>query len=328
MNLESPVLLWALAGLLPLILVFVFEYRHTQHALRVLAQGLTDPVVHRLIFWKWLLALVFFIMFYIASVLALCGWEWGEQAKPQDRNGLELVVVVDVSRSMVVTDVSPRRLDRALAIIQAVGDSLPAARYALVGFSGTAERIVPMTEDRLALVNGLNRLRGATGMLDGSRPSEGLDVGLASFQPTSNRNQVILLVSDGEFRSRPDSVLSQIRRRGIPLAVLGTGTLVGGPIPRADGAWELDAAGRQVYSRLDEAALQDFARQTRGVYVNAASGDPSGTLSSWLVQFQQQSEQQGFRLVPVERESFFIAVALFFLVAFILVRSIRWRTLW
>ena len=328
MSLETPSALLALLGLLPIVLAFVFEYRHTLHALHHLNQSWDEPMAHRLIFLKWLFGLICFVVFYLASVLALMGWQWGETAKPYDRTGLEVVVVMDVSRSMQAQDVAPSRQDRAIEILDKVLHDMPTVRFAVVGFAGGAMRLVPMTEDHVALINGLKRLRQGLDVRPSSQPGEGLDLALASFHPGSNRNQVLLLVSDGEFMGPPtNQALNELRRRGIPILVLGTGTVEGGRIP-ADGAWLQDASGQEVLSRLDEVGLRQLARNSRGAYVAATTLDPADELGVWLKQYLKDSEQQGFRLVPVTHQPLFLGLALIALTAFVLLRAIRWRTLW
>jgi Ca-activated chloride channel family protein len=340
-NLESPGVLFALFGLIPLVFVFLYEYRHARTALRQLGRAADDETVRNLLFGRWLVGLVCFGGFYVASILALAGWEWGEQASQRDRSAMELVVVVDRSRSMRARDVQPDRLSRGLELARAVVDALPDSRVALVTFDSRVFKPVPMTEDRLSLDTALAALRAgsqaveldaappAPGGAGGSHLAQALDLALASFQLRSQRNQAMILVSDGEFTgSSIQPMVNQARRRGIPLAVIGTGLAEPSRIPLADGGWLQDSGGRTVQTRLQEAALRDLAERTRGWYVNAADADPAGQLAERLGQFVERSAREGFILVPVNRDYLFVILALVFLAGYLGVRAIRWRSIW
>lgn len=329
MSIESPLVLLGLIGLAPIILVFLFEYRHTSVALQHLGQNWSEPGMRKVIFVKWLLGLVFFGLFYLLSILALSGWEWGEQPLPRDRSGLEVMVVVDVSRSMRVEDMRPHRLGRAVELVREVVAALPEARFGLVAFSGTAVKVVPLTEDRMALGNGLRHLGVLPMPVPGSAPAEGLDLALAGFPAASNRNQAMILVTDGEFTSyRYAAVLRHLRGRGVPLLVLGAGSPNGGQIPLENGASALDGNGEVVISKLNSGLLHQMAAEGGGWYLNIALADSVSQVAGTLQAYLKQSEQEGFRLVPVRRSPVFIASALFFLGLFVVTRALRWRMLW
>jgi Ca-activated chloride channel family protein len=297
--------------------------------LRHLGQNWEDPRVRRVVFLKWLLGLVFFCLFYVSCVLALAGWQWGERPRSVDRNGLELMVVVDESRSMRTRDLKPDRLQRGAALVTDALSALPEARVGLVAFAGGARKLVPLTEDRLALENGFGRIAREDPPVAGSVPGDGLDLALSGFPPISSRNQAILLVSDGEFTvERHEAALRAIRGRGLPFVVLGAGTAAGGQIPLANGAAAIDKSGEVVVSRLAEDRLRALAAAGKGWYVAATEDDPAGRLTAILSASLRQSEQAGFRLVPIDRTVVFVWAALASLGLFVLVRAFRWRATW
>jgi Ca-activated chloride channel family protein len=324
-----------------LVLVFLFEYRHTRSALRQLGRAWSDEKVKTLIFGKWLIGVICFGGFYLSCILALAGWEWGETASQRDRSSLELVIVADDSRSMRAQDNKPDRMGRGLEIARAVVEALPGSRVAVVAFAGQAVKLVPMTEDRLALDNALAGLRA--GKLGGENPNrilpangaggshlaQALDLALSSFQANSQRNQAMLLISDGEFTGpSPMAQINQARQRGIPLAVIACGSPGGARIPQSSGAWLLDGNGREVVSRLQEAGLRDLAERTRAWYVAAGDDDPADAMAKQLSRFVERSAREGFILIPVNRDYLFVVTALIFLAAYLGVRAIRWRSIW
>jgi Ca-activated chloride channel family protein len=273
--------------------------------------------------------LVFFGLFYLSCVLTLAGWQWGERPQSVDRSGLEVMVVFDESRSMRAKDLKPDRLRRGAALVSDALASLPEARVGLVAFAGSARKLVPLTEDRLALANAFAQMSAEEAPMAGSVPGDGLDLALASFAASSGRNQAIVLVSDGEFTvERHDAALRQIRGRGLPFLVLGAGTAAGAQIPLANGAAAIDQSGEVVVSRLAEDRLRALAAAGKGWYVPAGDTDPAGRMAGLLGASLKQSEQAGFRLVPVDRTSVFVWGAMVSLGLFVLVRALRWRAVW
>jgi Ca-activated chloride channel family protein len=285
--------------------------------------------VRRVVFIKWLLGTVFFCLFYLACVFALAGWQWGERPRSVDRRGLELMVVFDESRSMRARDLKPDRLQRGAVLVSDALATLPEARVGLVAFAGAARKLVPLTEDRMALENGFGRIVSTEPPVAGSVPGDGLDLALSGFALSSSRNQAIVLVSDGEFTvERHGTALRTIRGRGLPFIVLGAGTQAGAQIPLANGAAAINQSGEVVVSRLAEDRLRALAAEGKGWYVAATEADPAGRLASLLQGSLRQGEQAGFRLVPVDRTAVFIWAAMVSLGLFVLVRAVRWRATW
>jgi hypothetical protein len=110
--------------------------------------------------------------------------------------------------------------------------------------------------------------------------------------------------------------------------VLGAGTAAGGQIPLANGAAAIDKSGEVVVSRLAEDRLRALAAAGKGWYVAATEDDPAGRLTAILSASLRQSEQAGFRLVPIDRTVVFVWAALASLGLFVLVRAFRWRATW
>lgn len=208
----------------------------------------------------------------VLGVLALARPQWGERPAALARTGRDVLVLLDLSRSMNVTDVAPSRLAaarRAAAEIVAVS---PGDRVGLVVFGGSAFLQLPLTTDHAALRLFLD----AASSDDLGDPATDLSAALAAaveiFDHDGERGyQAVLLLSDGEsVEGDLAPALDDLRRAAIPVFTVGVGTPAGGPVPadtaESDEPYHRDYIGRIVTSRLEEAELRRIADATGGAF--------------------------------------------------------------
>ena len=242
----------ALAALGPLMSVRVSERASRLHAARAVL---------------WTAALACF-------AVALAQPRWGFRWQELRQEGLSLVVVLDVSRSMDAQDVSPSRLERARREVRDLAGMLAGDRVGLVLSAGGAYAQMPLTLD-YAVLDALAR-RASTDTLR----AQGSDLGAAIDKAAEllggdgqASDQAILLISDGEDHA---GTLTEAAQRaadaGIHLYTVGVGTPDGSPIPLAQGGFKKDRAGQVVISRLDEDALRQLAEIGQGAYVRSVAG--------------------------------------------------------
>lgn len=329
MNMQHPEALWLLAGLPPLILVFVGEYLHTRRTLTALGGTWLTDSAQSTVFFKWFLSTLFFAAFYFFAVMALAGFRWGEQPVEQDRKDTDIVFTVDVSRSMLASDAYPTRLQRAAELVQGLLQDIPSSRAALVVFKGKAQVLVPMTEDLIAIENALRYLGPELTSVPGTDVEEALRTSLAAFPAGSNRHQLVVLLSDGEgLEGNPNDLAIEAKRQGVVVITIGLGKSEGSGVALGDGSVLQDANGVPVITRLDATSLKRIADQSGGTYLEASEAGIFNRLVDEVQGFQSRREHEGFRLVPVSRDAIFIALALLCLSLYLLSRSIRWRKVW
>ncbi len=205
------------------------------------------------------------------AVLAMAGPRWDYQDMRLFRPGSELVVLLDISRSMQVEDVQPSRLGRARQEIFDLIDRNPAVRVGLVAFASTAHVISPITEDTQSLRIALPSLSSELVKLQGSRVSFALErAGQLLEGQDEDSSRAILMITDGDFdEPNLETQVRELAQRGIRLIILGVGTEEGGPVPADDGSWLLDRQRNQVQSRLDSDLLEDLAEAGNGRYLEA-----------------------------------------------------------
>jgi Ca-activated chloride channel homolog len=318
MSFHSPHLLWLLV---PLLLLFSWEL--ARHATRTVASwpkiarawaGAFDVTLgpqhttaeNRPRIWLWFgLAL---------CIVALARPQWGvieEQVFDQSR---EVIIAIDLSRSMLAQDVKPSRLDRSKLLIQSLLDNLKGERVGLVLFAGTAFLQSPLSADYEVLREFLPELNPEYLPEGGSNYKAMLEASIQSFG-TSTADRYLIVLSDGE--STVDdwkSLSSSLKTKGVRVIGLGVGTSQGSFIPDSAGGFVKDDRGAVVMSRLNSTTLQELAQMTGGAYTDASAWvDLPGLLQTTVEAGKKGdfSEKNTARLV--ERFQWFLAPGLLFL---------------
>ena len=319
MTLSHPWILHFL-WLLPLVAVtFVVVYRKRRQALTRFAETeLLMRIAPEDSRGRRVLKAVLCLLALGCMLLALAGPRWGSHYQEVTQKGVDIVIALDVSPSMLVEDIKPDRLERAKREIADFLKVVKGDRVGLVAFSGAAYTQCPLTLDYGALMMFLNILH------PDNIPHPGTDLGSAvlgaikAFDPKSETDKVILLITDGEDNEKQGlDAAREAARKGIKIFVFGMGDPAGGPIPASNGkgGFVKDDKGELVLSKLDEAGLQEIAAVTGGEYVRSMAGD----LDLDLLYFDGIKQKTDAAVVKsgkikVHEERFFIfAVAAFLL---------------
>ena len=204
-------------------------------------------------------------------VIAIAGPRWDFTDVQLFRPGSDLVILLDLSRSMDVTDISPSRLTRARQEIQDLIEHNRHSRLGLIGFATLAHIIAPLTEDANSLRVLLPALSTDLVELKGSRLTEALARAqqMLAGQPADSSRH-LLLITDGDFGDgNLEEYAKGLTREGVHLHVLGLGSAEGGPVPGAGDSPLRQQDGSPVISRLDEESLKKLAKAGNGIYQRA-----------------------------------------------------------
>ena len=204
-------------------------------------------------------------------VVALAGPMWGFRWQEVHREGIDLIVALDTSRSMLATDVKPNRLTRAKLAVQDLLAALHGDRIGLVAFAGGAFVQCPLTLDYGAFAQSLEAMEVGIIPRGGTSLTAAIDAGLAAFEGRQGKHQALVLITDGEdHEGKVKEAAKRAAERGVKLYTVGIGTAEGELIPEESGGFVKDRRGQVVKSRLDEETLQQVAVDTGGVYLRAA----------------------------------------------------------
>jgi len=328
MKLEHPAYFLMLLVFFPLTLVALRNYFQSKRTLFVLT-GKSDK---DRFFAAYMVKCFFvhgtFFLFLFFSVLSLVEFSWGKTPVEEDRNGLDVVFAIDVSRSMLAQDVKPNRLAAAGDVAREIALGLPSARFAVVVFKGSAVTAVPMTEDRGTIEAVLDNLSPGLARLPGTDIEEGLRQALASFPAGSGRHRVILLLSDGGSLSGSSGAAAlKAAEEGVPVLSVGFGGRDGVTVKNQDGTFVLGENGKPVVTALYEETIRAAAELSGGKYFSAGDSASSGLILEEIQSFEGTRSKMGFRLVSISHYRIFLVLGFFCLAAHVFLRSYRWKNL-
>lgn len=308
-------------------LVFAWSERRRQRSLKQLGNpalvrrlmGDTSPVGRWVQRALWLFAAVLIL-------IALARPQWGEEVRVVERQGLQLVVALDVSTSMLAADVKPNRLERAKLEIGELMQELQGDEIALVLFSGSSFVQFPLTSDYATARTFLQGANPAAISRPGTNVGGALETALTAFDESSESQRVVVLITDGEAHdSRALDAARKLADKGVILYTVGFGSPDGATVPEFDFAGNMigakvDENGVPVISRLDEATLQEIARIGSGQYYHAASGTPVvPAIIEELAGLQRGAIGERSDVRRIERYQIFLALALVALVVSMLI---------
>lgn len=213
----------------------------------------------------------------ILTVLAVARPQWGARAVMLQRRGLDIVVALDVSKSMLAADVKPNRLARAKREISTIFDHLAGDRVGLVVFAGDAFVQFPLTIDASAARMLLDAVDARSAGRPGTVLAEAINTALTMYEESEKKFKVMILITDGEgHEGDPIEAAQAAGEQGVRIYTVGIGTPAGEPIPLMDESnqrqegFKKDKSGQVILSKLDEVTLQKIALATGGRYFRAS----------------------------------------------------------
>ncbi|MBL7068519.1 MAG: VWA domain-containing protein [Candidatus Omnitrophica bacterium] len=221
---------------------------------------------------------VIIIFALIFCLFALMRPQWGFQWREVKRMGLDILIAVDTSKSMLATDIKPNRLERSKLAIRDLVKRLKGDRIGLIAFSGTAFLQCPLTVDYNGFLLALNDLSISTIPRGGTSISSAIMRAVKSYEGGAKKYKILVIITDGEYHEGdPVRAAEEAARENIKVFCIGVGTAEGELI------WTTDKSGKRrflkdkeeniVKSRLNENILQKIALITEGMYVRSSGAE-------------------------------------------------------
>ena len=210
-----------------------------------------------------------------------------------NRKGIDLAIALDVSKSMLASDLSPNRLERAKQFIGKLMSEMPNDRIALVLFAGKAYLQMPLTVDHGAAQLFVSSASPDAVPQQGTVISDALNMSAKAFNSAERRFKAVVLISDGEDHNE-DAVKTakELAEQGVMINTIGIGSAEGSTITDpATGELKKDATGTTIISKLNEEPLKEIAKETNGIYIRLESSDAAVVL---LKQQLSQIESKAF----------------------------------
>ena len=278
--------------------------------------------------WRFRQLLLALIALIFGTVSLMRPIRIGTQQVEVQSQKADVMIALDLSKSMWAEDSPPSRLERAKYEIMEMVDAMPGYRFGLVGFAGNATVLCPLTSDLSFFQLTLQQASPYSISKGGTQIGDGLRKAMQAFAG-GQAPKLIVLITDGEDHdSRPMEVVEQIKELGIPIVSLGFGSESGSPITITDsqtGAKSTlkDLDGQEVLSRLDGELLRDIALQSSGAFIPAgvASLDLEGIVSEHITPIVLSNHQEN-QVQITEQYSFFVFIAIF---SMLLMVVMDWR---
>ncbi len=271
----------------------------------------------------WVKTVLFSAAFFF-FVIGLSRPQIGAKLKEHQTKGVEIMIALDVSNSMLAEDYSPNRLERAKLSISMLVDKLRDDRIGLIVFAGNSFVQLPITTDYVSAKMFLNSISTESVPVQGTAIGEAINTAVRSFSAQSEKSRAVVIITDGEnHEDDPVAAAKQAAELGVRIFTIGVGSPEGQPIP-VDGELLRDRNGEIVVSRLDEKVLQDVAEAGNGVYVRA--GNREFGLAPVVERIRQMDEEEFSSVIFEEFDEqymYFFAIALVLLVIEMLIGERR-----
>ena len=216
----------------------------------------------RITFWLTTVALVLL-------VIAVARPRYGTKKETMLTKGVEVVVALDISNSMMAEDITPSRLDKAKRLISRMMTQASGNKFALIVYAGDAFVQMPITDDQVSANMFLNQITPSLIKRQGTNVGEAIDLACRSFSDNEKIGKAIVVITDGEnHEGGAEEAARRASELGIKVYVMGIGTAKGGRIPAGkSGEFLRDREGNIVVTKLNEAMAQSIAAAGNGTYI-------------------------------------------------------------
>ncbi|MDR1586192.1 MAG: VWA domain-containing protein [Treponema sp.] len=331
LSFDHPRLLFGFVVLVPLVVFEALFFRRRfagtvgRGQTAVSSGDLPPPLLRRI-----LLSRVCFTLFLACFITALAGPRWGRDRTPGEyRRGLDVVIAVDVSRSMEIRDAGPgedrgecSRLERGLAVACEMVKALPGVRFAAAVSRSRGFVTVPLTWDSDAVLSFLEALDGSSLTGRGTNLESLVDAASGAFQPSFPARKAVVLISDGEALSGAlKTAVDRSAGEDITVNTLIVGSDEGGPVPEgklppsgtlARASGEPAREKEPIISRRDPALMRMAAERSGGIYIDGNRKDASALLAERLRSGTPESETRGTRRERKRQWPLFVIAAILF----------------
>lgn len=212
-------------------------------------------------------------------VLTLSQLQCGTHMEMMKREGIDIIIAIDVSNSMLAEDMKPNRISKARQEVRGIIDRLKGDRIGLIAFAGEAFVQCPLTLDYSAAEIFLDVIDVGLIPKQGTAIGDAIRIAGTAFEKQGKKHKVLILLTDGEdHNSDPLAAAEEAREEGIKVYTIGIGSSAGEPIPITDRngdkvGYKKDQSGEVVITKADEMTLQKIALTTGGKYYHATAGE-------------------------------------------------------
>lgn len=273
----NPEALYLLAILPVLLLLYIYFRIARKRAIKKFGNPkILEPLMPNVSNSRPTIKLVLLLLAIAFVIIGMARPQFGAKLQKSQKTGVEIIIALDVSNSMMCEDIQPNRLERAKRAISRLTERLSNDKIGLIVFAGDAYTQIPITTDYNSAKMFLSSINTSTVPKQGTAIGAAINLAMNSFSPQEESGKAIVVITDGENHEDDASgMAAQAKENGLIVHTIGMGLPQGGPIPvyNANGQKDYlkDNDGTTVVTRLDEKMLQDIALAGGGTYIRASN---------------------------------------------------------
>jgi Ca-activated chloride channel homolog len=317
----NPVFLYLLLLLPVIILLYIINEIRKRKALKRLGDvNLVSALVPEMSRIRPALKFLLLLVAFTSGIIMLSRPQFGSKIEDVKKQGVEVIIALDVSNSMLAEDIQPDRLTRAKQAISRLVDDLDNDKIGLIVFAGDAYTQIPLTTDYVSAKMFLSTINPNMVPKQGTAIGSAISLGMRSFSPGEDKSKAMIIITDGEnHEDDPVKEAEEAAKAGIVIHTIGIGSTEGVPIPitvNGKRDYMKDPNGNIVITKLDEDILKKIALSTNGNYVRASNSNIGlDEIYNDIKKMKKQDLESTRYTEYNDQFQIFAAIALFFLVA-------------
>ena len=323
---EDPIYLWLLLLVPVLVLVALLGHRKRKKQLKAFGEPelLKDLMPDVSAYRPWVkLGLAVFA--FALLVVMLARPQMGTKITHEKRNGIEAVIAIDVSNSMMAQDVVPSRLEKSKLLIENLVDHFTHDRIGLVVFAGDAFVQLPITTDYVSAKMFLQNIDPSLVATQGTDIAKAINLSMRSFSQQKDIGKAVIVITDGEdHEGGALEAAKAANDKGVRVFILGIGNTKGAPIPLQEGGYLTDRNGQTVLTALNETMCKEIAQAGKGTYIHVDNtNDAQEKLNDELAKLQRADTQAVIYSEYGEQFQAVCIIVIILLIAEILILDIK-----
>ena len=270
MHFYSPTYLYLLAVIPVMVIMMIWaEWRRKKKLLQLGDMQLVKALMPGASAWRRWVKFALMQLVIVALVIAVARPQMGTKVSREKRNGIEAIICLDISNSMLATDVSPSRLQKSKMLIENLIEHFTKDKVGMIVFAGDAFVQLPITSDYVSAKMFLQNIEPSLIQTQGTDIAEAIRLASNSFTKQENIGKAIIVITDGEdHEGGAMEAAQEASEKGYQVFILGIGNSSGAPIPLPEGGFMTDNTGNTVMTALNEQMCRDIAIAGKGTYIH------------------------------------------------------------
>lgn len=287
---EDPIFLWLLCILPVLVLIRLIGWGRRHAKLKKLGDPeLLKQLMPGISKYRPTVKFCLLLSALALLIVMLARPQMGSKISHDKRQGIETIICLDISNSMLAEDVVPSRLDKSKMLVENLVDNFTNDKIGLIVFAGDAFVQLPITSDYVSAKMFLQNITPGLIQTQGTNIADAIDLASKSFTQQNNVGRAIVVITDGEnHEPGATDAAAAAKKKGINVFILGIGNTTGAPIPMGDGGYLKDHSGNTVMTALNENMCKELAQAGSGQYIHVDNtSDAEKTLNDYLAKLQK-----------------------------------------